>query len=107
MGVRAADLEASEDRGEEGSARGKPIEPLLRMIPGSGEELLEDEGEADRWACGSRGGPWSRDGRAGLGLDGAEAFDVGKKEGKGRRKRWQVGPSWQRLRRARGRVVCT
>ena len=100
--MRAADLETSEDRGEEGSARGKRIEPLLRVIPGSGEELLEDEGEADRWACGSRGGPRSRDGRAGLGLDGAEVFGAGKKEGKGRRRHWQVGPGWQRLRRACG-----
>ena len=44
LGVRAADLEASEDRGEEGSARGKRIEPLLRVIPGSGEEASRREG---------------------------------------------------------------
>ena len=29
-------------------------------------KLLEDGGEADRWATGGRGGPRSRDGRAGL-----------------------------------------
>jgi hypothetical protein len=44
LGVRAADLETSEDRGEEGSARGKRIEPLLRVIPGSGEEASRREG---------------------------------------------------------------
>ena len=32
----------------------------------AGVKLLEDGGEADRWATGGRGGPRSRDGRAGL-----------------------------------------
>ena len=40
----AADLATSEDRGEEGSARGKEIEPLLRVIPGLGEEASRREG---------------------------------------------------------------
>ena len=44
FGRAAADLEASEDRGEEVSARGKRIEPLLRVIPGSGEEASRREG---------------------------------------------------------------
>ena len=44
LGVRAADLETSEKRGEDGSARGKRTEPLLRVIPGSGEEASRREG---------------------------------------------------------------
>ena len=44
MGMLAADLETSENRGEDDSARGKRIEPLLRVIPGSGEEASRREG---------------------------------------------------------------
>ena len=40
----AADLETSENRGEDDSAQGKQIEPLLRVIPGSGEEASRREG---------------------------------------------------------------
>jgi len=57
LGVRAVDLEASEDRGEEGSARGKRIELLLHVIPGSGEGASRRLGE--HWAAGwwARRGP--------------------------------------------------
>ena len=44
LGMLAADLETSEKRGEDGSARGKRTEPLLRVIPGSGEEASRREG---------------------------------------------------------------
>jgi len=44
LGMLAADLETSENRGEDDSARGKRIEPLLRVIPGSGEEASRREG---------------------------------------------------------------
>ena len=42
--MRAADLKASEGRGEEGSAWGKRIGPVLRVIPGSGEDVSRREG---------------------------------------------------------------
>ena len=93
MGVRAVDLEASEDRGEEGSTRGKRIEPLLRVIPGSGEDVSRREG-CSGLSSGSmreRGVEWStKQGRA-------KQRRGGGKE-KGRRRDRQAGPTWQRER---------
>ena len=70
-------------------------------------KLLEDGGEVDRSATGRRGGPQSRDGRAGLscaeqrrgrhgGEEGPDLWGRGISEGKAgathERSRWRAGP---------------
>jgi hypothetical protein len=80
LGVRAVDLEASEDRGEEGSARGKRIEPLLRVILGSGEDASRRRGE--HWVAGW----WARGGRTVHGAAGRALLRSSGQRSSGRKK---------------------